>query len=211
PASDYIQYLHIAQVIEKALKAEREGYDAFVLGGTLDPGAIYLREILDIPVAFIAETSFHVACLLAPKFSLIAATETVLRGQTRLVENYGLGQRFVPGAHLGVQSSLALVEEMRKNPSGVIRMVNETASKPIEQGAGALVPGFGGLMSFLSEHSITEIDGVPVVDGVSVVIKMAEMLVDLKKMGIKRGKKGLGIPPTSKGELIAARKLYGVE
>jgi len=47
PDSDYMQFLHLPQVIENALQAEREGYDAFCIGGTLDLGHIYLREILD--------------------------------------------------------------------------------------------------------------------------------------------------------------------
>jgi hypothetical protein len=39
-ASDYIQFMHVSQVIENALLAEREGYDAFAIGGTLDLGAV---------------------------------------------------------------------------------------------------------------------------------------------------------------------------
>ncbi len=209
--SDYIQYLHVAQVIEKGLKAEREGYDAFIVGGTLDPGAVYVRELLDIPVAFIGESSFYTACLLAPKFSVIASDGALLRRQTRLVESYGLGQRFVPGAHLSKTNQLELVNEMGKNPKSVIEMITKAASKPIEQGAGALVPGFGAITSFLADQGIREIEGVPIVDGIAVVIKTAEMLVDLSKMGIKRGKKGLDISPVAKAELMAARKFYGVE
>ena len=209
--SDYIQYMHISQVIEKGIQAEREGYDAFVLGGTLDPGAVYLREVLDIPVAFIAESSFHVACLLAPRFSFIASGKAILLGQTRLAKQYGLEQRFVPGAHIGIENQLQFVDDMAKNPKKIINMLTETAKKPIERGAGALVPGFGGLSVFMAEHGMREIDSVPIVDGVAVVIKTAEMLVDLKNMGIMRSKKGLDISPVSKEELLAARKIYGIE
>ena len=209
--SDYIQYLHVSQVIDKGLQAEREGYDAFVVGGTYDPGAVYLREVLDIPVACIAESSFHMACMLAPKFTLIATGEAILNRQTRLVKQYGLEQRFVPGAHIGTENTIQYVDDMAKNPGEIINKVTGTARKLIEQGAGALVPGFGGLTSFLAEHGIRDIDGVPIVDGVAVVIKTAEMLVDLKNMGIMRTKKGLDVSPVSKEELIAARKIYGLE
>ena len=34
--SSYIQYLHMGQIINHALAAERDGYDAFVLGGMRD-------------------------------------------------------------------------------------------------------------------------------------------------------------------------------
>ncbi len=209
--SDYLQYMHVAQVIEKGLQAEREGYDAFVIGGTLDPGAVYIRELMDIPVAFIGESSFYAACLLAPKFSVIASDEALLRRQTRLVEGYGLAQRFVTGAHLNRPNQLELVNDMGKNPKSVINLILKTASKPIEQGAGAFVFGFGAVNSFLAAQGIRDIEGIPIVDGLAVVIKTAEMLVDLKKMGIKRGKKGMDISPVPKSDLIAARKFYGVE
>lgn len=208
--SDYIKFLHVYQVVEKSMQAERAGYDAFVLGGTLDPGAPYLRELLDIPVAFIGETSFYAACLLAPKFSFIAPSQAILHHQTRLAESYSLGPRLVPGAYMG-RPLLDIVTDMDKNPKGLVEAIRKAASGPIERGAGALVPGFGGLTSFLADQGVADIDGVPIVDGVAVVVKMAEMLVDLKKMGIKRGKKGLDISPVSKADLLAARKMYGVE
>src|SRR3989304_2813646 len=59
--SRYLQYLHARQIHENALEAERQGYDAFVLGGMLDLPKHELQELLTIPVIFIAETSFHVA------------------------------------------------------------------------------------------------------------------------------------------------------
>ncbi len=209
--SDYIQYLHVAQVIEKGLEAEKKGYDAFIVGGTLDPGAVYIRELLDIPVAFIGESSFYTACYLAPRFSVIASSPLLLRRQTRLVESYGLAQRFVPGDCLQGMTLVEIIAQMGKNPAGVIDLVRKAAAKPIAAGAGALVPGFGAITSFLADQGIRDIDGVPIVDGVAVVIKTAEMLVDLHRMGIKRSKRGLDVSPATKEELMAARKLYGAE
>ena len=54
--SSYIRYLNEAQVIDNAIRAEREGYDAFCVGCTLDPGIAQIKEILDIPVVFLSET-----------------------------------------------------------------------------------------------------------------------------------------------------------
>jgi len=209
--SDYIMYMHVAQIIENALRAEREGYSAFVVGGTLDPGAAYLKELLDIPVVFLGESAYYLACLLAPKFSPIASSEAILRAQTKLIGNYGLIQRLVPGVHLNVASLVGIVDEMNNNPKKVIAMVTEKAAQPIGEGAGALVVGPGTLDAFLTQQGVREIDGVPIVDGVAATIKTAEILVDFKKMGIKRGKKGLGISPVSKEELLAARRVYGIE
>ena len=208
--SDYIQFMHISQVVENALKAEREGYDGFCLAGALDLGAVYIKEVLDIPVAAIAESSFYCACLLARKFGIITVSEVMLRRQMELVKFHGLEQRCVPGVHIDFSDPVDLVGLFGKNPQRVIDMFTEAAQKVIAEGAGALVPGFGALSSFLDRQGIHNIDGVPIVDIVAVVIKTTEMLVDLDRIGVKRSRKGFYIYP-SQEELIAARKIYGIE
>ena len=64
--SSYIQYLHLGQIVDNAIAAEREGYDVFVLGGMRDLGYSEIPDAVDIPVAFIGEATFRVASLLAP-------------------------------------------------------------------------------------------------------------------------------------------------
>jgi len=136
--SDYLQFMHLPQVIDKALQAEREGYDGFCIGGTLDLGHMYLREVLDIPVAFIAESSFYNACQLARKFGIVGMNEEVLRRQMDLVKYHGLEQRSVPGVHLNA-AGLELTELFGKNPQRAIDLFTEAAKKVIAQGAGAII------------------------------------------------------------------------
>lgn len=207
----YFLGLHILQVIDNALQAEREGYDAFISGGMLDPGYFELKEVLDIPVAFMAESSYHVACLLAQKFAIIGAPDEVaLRKIEDRIKLYGLEQHWVPGVHLGTMTLLEQVADYTNNPQRVIDAVSEASRKSIELGAGILIPWSGTLSTFLADKDVTEIDGVPVLDNGRVVIEMAELLVDLKNSGITRSKKGLYAAP-SKEEVIEARKVYGVE
>jgi Asp/Glu/hydantoin racemase len=201
--------MHVSEVIDNAFRAEREGYDAFCLGGTLDLGAVYLREVLDIPVAFIAESSFHIACLLARKFSIITVNEGMLRRQMELVRDNGLEERCIPGVHMST-TMLEVVELFSKDPQRVVDMFFEGAEKVIAQGAGALVPGFGAISSFFGQRGIHGVNTVPIIDITAAVIKSAELLVDLHRAGIKRSRKGIYNYP-SKEELMAARKLYGFE
>lgn len=205
--SEYIQYLHVAEVIENALRAEREGYDAFCVGGTLDLGHPYLKELLDIPIAFIAESSFHAACLLARKFGIIGQGEEPLRRKMDLVRYHDLEQRCVPGVHMG-SNNLEILKIMGEDPQRFIDMFTQASRKSIALGAGALVPGFGAIGSFLGQRGIHAIDGVPIVDVVAVVIKTTEMLVDLNNLGMKRSRRGTYCY-ASKEDLLAARKIYG--
>ncbi len=62
----------------------------------------------------------------------------------------------------------------------------------------------------LVANSIKELEGIPVIDTVGTVLKMAELLVDLKKMGLERVNRGLYTRVTKK-ELSAVRKMYKVE
>ena len=207
--SDYIQQMHVAQVIDNALQAEREGYDAFCVGGTLDLGHVSLREVLDIPVAFIAESSFYAACLLARKFAIVGQGEKSLRRKLELVTYHGLEQRCVPGAHMN-SNNLEIIDLLGQDPQRFIDMFTEASRKCIAAGAGVLIPGFGAIGSFLGQRGIHDIDGIPILDIVAVVIKTAEMLVDLKNLGLKRTRQGM-YSYVSKEELLAARKIYGVE
>ena len=53
------------------LPAEREGYDVFVLGTNFDSGLHELRELLNILVLGLCESSIYIACLMGATFSLI--------------------------------------------------------------------------------------------------------------------------------------------
>ena len=207
--SKYIQYLHVGQVIESAIQAERKGFDAFVLGGMRDLGYSELREAVDIPVVFMGETSYLVACLLAPKFSLIHTDEGPLQDATALIKRYGLGDRSLPGAHIGY-SHTDLIAAFESQPERVIGEVKAAARTAIKQGAAILVTGFAALSVFLAEQGIREIDGVPVLDSQAAVIKVAEMMVDFRKLGMPKPRKG-PLFDVSRDAIQTARRRYGLQ
>lgn len=206
--SGYIQYLHLAQVIENAIRAEREGFDAFVVGGMRDLGYRELREVVDIPVVFISEASYHTACLLAPKFAVIHSDRHPLQVASSIIKRYGLHERMVAGGYLGY-SQTDLIEAFRKDPQRMISELRAIAKTPIEEGAGILVPGFAAINSFLAEHGIRDIDGVPFLDCQAVAIKTAEMLVDLRRMGMPKPGEGREFSVFKK-DIETARRIYGV-
>ena len=206
----YFQYLHIGPVIENALQAEREGYDAFVLVGMLDLGLREIRGIVDIPVVFSLETSLHVACLLARKYTLIAPNELVLRGAEELIKFYGFQERYVAGAWFSEAGYPFEFVEGIKKPKPLIEAFAEAARGVIKNGADILIPGSATTSGLLTDQGVREIDGVPILDVHGTLIKMAELMVDMRNVGIARSKKGLYFAP-SKEELTETRKLFGVE
>jgi allantoin racemase len=64
----YLEFLDTTEVLGNGLRAEREGYDAFLIGIIFDPGLSELGELLNIPVLGLRESSVHVACLMGRLF-----------------------------------------------------------------------------------------------------------------------------------------------
>lgn len=206
----YFQHLHATQPIENALKAQEQGYDAFVLGGMLDLAFYEIRDVLEIPVLFIAETSFHMSCLLAPSFSIVAVNEPVLKGMEELVKRYGLQRRYVPGVHLGPGGEEVLVKRFETEPEAVIDIFGAKARIVKDRGAAMVIPGFGTMGLFLADRGVREVEGVPVLDTTASLIKTAEMLVDMNKAGML-GSRGDFYPAPTRQEVRETRKFYGVK
>ena len=79
--------------IERAIRAEAEGYDAFVISGMIDPGLIQTRGTVDKPVVGALEASAHVASMMSNRFTLIAAEPTAVAQMQRLLAFYGLTEQ----------------------------------------------------------------------------------------------------------------------
>ena len=52
----YLELLDTAEVLDNGLRAERDGYDAFLIGNVFEPGMHALREALNIPVLGLLES-----------------------------------------------------------------------------------------------------------------------------------------------------------
>jgi Asp/Glu/hydantoin racemase len=205
--SSYIQYLHVGQIIDNAIEAERKGFDVFVLGGMRDLGYSELKDAVDVPVAFIGEATFHVACLLANRFAVIHNDEASVQPTVELVRKYGLQDRAVPGVHLGY-SHADLVMRCESEPARMIEEITAAAREAIKHGADILVTDFAAVSVFLAEQSIRQIDGVPVLDSQAAVIKVAEMQVDFRKLGTPKAAKD-ALNRVSAEDIQTARRIYG--
>ena len=71
----FLEYHDTREVIYNAMQAEREGYDAFLIGNISDAGIREAREVVGIPVLGLCETSLHVACMMGANFSLVTISE----------------------------------------------------------------------------------------------------------------------------------------
>src|SRR5258708_37445250 len=82
------------QVIGNALRAEKEGYDAFVLGHFQEPGLLEIRSSVDIPVVALGEANLLAALSMGQRIGLVTIDPIFIPWHDRQMRGHGLGEPF---------------------------------------------------------------------------------------------------------------------
>lgn len=207
----YLEFLDAAEVLENGLRAEKEGFDAFLIGNIFDPGLHELRELLNIPVLGLRESSVHVACLMGASFSLININEKFIPRIIEGIKLQGLHSRLVSIDKMTVERpgsfDLALRDESVK--AEIVKQFMEVSRISIEKGAEVLLPAGGSLMAVLADAGVHQVDSTPVLNGLIALVKVAELAVQMREItGSFTSKRLTYAPPTGK-LLEDIRKAYG--
>ncbi|MFN6986850.1 MAG: aspartate/glutamate racemase family protein, partial [Rhizobium oryzihabitans] len=163
--------LAVPGMLEEIRKGERLGVDAYVIACFDDPGLHAAREVARGPVIGICQAGIQVAMTISRRFSIITTLPRSIPIIEDLVDNYGAQRhcRRVRAINLPV---LGLEEDPHAAEAMLIREI-EAAKK--EDAAEAIILGCAG-MSALCDR-LREATGVPVIDGVTAAVKLAEALV----------------------------------
>ena len=195
----YFHLLWTPGIVEKAIEAEKEGYDAAVIGCFFDPGLHQAREVVDIPIIGVAESSMLVACLMGRNFGIVTLTEPKLHpGFEAAIKILGLQDRAVPNPVRGISMSMAeLYGEGMRNPRLIADAVLEKARELVADGAEVIVVGNTAISPPCTVSGLTKVEeaDAPILDCVAVGIKAAEMIVDMKNK--------LGLPSVSRAGIYA--------
>lgn len=185
PHLEYKSYesLILVETLKKIVAAERDGYDAVVIGCFDDPGLQEARELVNIPVIGPGESCTHLACMLGHKFSIVTAKREALARLEDHLFIYGLEKKLASFRFINMG-----VLEMEKHPDKMHKEVLQEARKAIEEdGAEVIVLGCTVETGFM-DKLIKELK-VPVIDVTVVSFKFAELLADLKKkVGLSHSK-----------------------
>jgi allantoin racemase len=180
------------EVICNAVRAEREGYDAFVIGHFQDAGLYEARSAVGIPVVALGEASMLYSCQLGQRSGIVTINTRYIPWFHHQIRKYGLerrvsgvhAMRFEPGQILKAYESQQLADE-------VARLFAEQARPLVASGVDVLIPGGGIPMLLFSAIRGHAVDGAPVINGIPIVVKMAEMAVKLRRLS------GLGVSRVS--------------
>src|SRR5208282_1781421 len=91
----FLELLDTQEILQNGLCAEKDGYDAFLIGNIFDPGLHALREALNIPVLGLCESSIHLACMMGASFSIVNVNPKFTRRITENIASTGLSSRLV--------------------------------------------------------------------------------------------------------------------
>jgi allantoin racemase len=171
PSVESILQSHLSAigVLDRVL-AEPSAFDAVIIAGFGELGREVLQEALDVPVIDITDAASHLASLLGRSFSVITTVDRAIPAiEDRLLLN-GLRGRCASIRSVDVEV-LALEEDPRATQAAMIA----AARAAVEQDrAEVICLGCAG-MSGLAEIVAAAV-GVPVVDGVTAAVRLAESL-----------------------------------
>ncbi len=182
---EFYEHLAIHNVIEKAVNAEKEDFDAVVIGCFYDPGLREAKEMVKIPVVGVCEASLHIASMLsAGKFSVLVGRRKWIPKMADNASNYGFGSRIASWRVLDL--TVPDMGDMERTQAAIRR---ETQGAIEEDRAECVVLGCTGMAG--QAMSVQKELGIPVLDPVLMGVKMAEMRANIwKKYGISHSKIG---------------------
>jgi Asp/Glu/hydantoin racemase len=173
-----------AAFIRGAIQAEKEGYDVMAINHFQDPALGQVKSVVGIPVVGLGETSLHFACTLGRKFGLITINPAFIPWHEDQIIQYGLQQRCVGVRavdksvldYIAAFSSPAKFDELKP-------LWEKECEALLAAGADVIIPAGGiPMMLFGGEHG-ANFKGAPVLNGMTLLAKSAELAVKLKHAG----------------------------
>lgn len=209
----YLEFIETIEVLNNAARAEREGFDAFLIGNIADPGLVQARELVSIPVLALCETSCHIASMMGETFAAVTAND---KHRPRVVENvrrYGLESRLFGTGRMNVERLVDL-DQGYVNPAvreNLLTQFRAAADDLAERGAEVIIPAAGVVMALIADAKVYEVArGVPVLNGVVALVKMAELAVKMNRLlgGRFTSRRCLYAQPPL-GQMAELRSFYG--
>jgi len=185
---NFESYLCAVGVMDAVMRYDQP-FDAVIQAGYGEHGREGLQDLLDVPVVDTTEAAAFMACLLGHKYSVV----TTLDRTVPLIEDR-LTLAGVSSRCASVRSSGLSVLELEEDPELAVKAIVGEAEKAVrEDKAEVICLGCGGMAGL--DAAVREAAGVPVVDGVTAAVKLAESLVGL---GLSTSKVRTYAPPRPK-------------
>lgn len=213
PPDRYLSPLTEFRCAERAIRggihAQQQGYDAFVLGHFQEPGLVECRAALDIPVISLGEATMLYACMLGRTFGLVTINPVFIPWHRDQITRLGLAQRAVGVRAIDTQVATYM---QAFEDEGVYQRVKDEFCRQVvplvEAGAEVIIPAGGLPMLLLARENGLTIGGAVVLNGIAVVVAMAEAALKLYRLtGVAVSRQGTfaKAPPEAIEEFLTSR------
>ena len=168
--------------IRNAVAAERQGYDVVAVTHFQDPGLSEAKSAVAIPVLGLGETTLHFSLTLGRKLGLVTINPAFIPWHEEQIAKYGMQSR-VAGVRAVDASVLDYIAAFADQASfeKLKPLWDRECRILLDAGADVIVPAGGiPMMLFGGEHGAS-IDGAPIVNGMTVIAKSAELALKLKR------------------------------
>jgi Asp/Glu/hydantoin racemase len=192
----FLYHRILDRIIDQAMAAERQGYDAFVIGSFSEPFLAEIRSVVDIPVVSIFESTLLVGCSLGTKLGFVTTSADVKGMIEKALPGHGLASRVVAVLALDPPVQGAELHACFERPDAVLEGFERAADRALARGAEVLIPAEGLIAALLTEHGIARFRDAPVVDVFGVTWAYALMLSELRATcGLAVTRRGRFVPP----------------
>ncbi len=208
----YLEFLETAEVLDNVHIAMERGFDAFLIGNICDPGLREAREFANIPVLGLCETSLHLACMMGASFSLVTINSKFTPRIVENVDKYGLRSRMA-AVNLMQVSRLLDLSHAFEEKAALDRIASDfdrAAKANADAGAEVVIAAGGVVMALLAHANIHEAGGLPILNGITALVKASEMAVSLSKaMGGRFASLVRTYAPPPPDQIDELRRFYG--
>jgi allantoin racemase len=168
---------------------KRPDANAIIIACFDDTGLEAARCVADVPVIGIGEAAFHVASLIAHKFSVVTTLARSLAPIEHNLVKYGLAARCAR-----VRASNVPVLALEEPGSQARHTIQDEIERAlVEDGAEAIVLGCAGMTDLACD--LERAIGVPVLDGVACAVALAE---GVARLGLRTSKRNTYGAPLAK-------------
>lgn len=189
-------------LLAEVAKGEAAGVSAHIVACFDDIALEAARSLASAPVIGIGEAAFHLASMVARRFAVVTTLScSVAAIETNLLK-YGLASRCarVRACEVAVLD----LDDPASNATAQISVEIEAAKR--EDGAEAIVLGCAGMADLATR--LTEQHGLPIIDGVTAAVKLAEACCALNLKTSKIGSYAGPRPKPYRGAFVTFAPQY---
>lgn len=193
----WAHHLIFDQIVENAVRAQAQGYDAIAISCFVDPALALVRSAVDIPVVSSCETALQVASTVGTAFGLITIDRSMVRVLRELVAAYGCAGRVLAIESLDPPVDEFELDEAFRGRGPLVERFRAHARALMQRhDIDVLIPAEGVLNTMLARNAVRDVDGVPVLDSYGALLQHADMLMRLRRRaGLATGRRAAYAQP----------------